>query len=580
MRPVFCGLLLLLANLATFAEPPAPVKALAKMPVKEVTVFKDGYAFVLHQGVMPTDAGGNVVMDYLPAPVLGTFWPFAGREAPRLQSVRAGQRKVLVERTALNLRELIEANVGAAVIVTEVGGAKYSATIADVPARSGDELEATGVPNGGPKLSQKGAVVLLRTEDGIKVMPFERVQDMVFKNGPNGLAAGEEFRNLLTLQLDWGERKPEKTAEVGMVYLQRGLRWIPGYQLDIDGKGTAKIRLQATLLNEMTDLQDVTANLVIGVPTFNFKDTVDPVALQQAAAELSPYFRQDSQTAYAFSNSIMAQSARMGETREPAPPAGNLGPEIGEGAKTEDLFVFTVNHLTLGKGERIVVPVAEYTVPYRDIYTLELPYAPPPELARSRNLNSAQEAELARLYYAPKVMHAVRLTNKGALPFTTAPALILRAGRVLGQGMMTYTSPGAETDLPITTAVDIQVAKKETETKRTPNAMTFNNDAFLRIDLTGSVSLTNRLAQPVELEITRYVLGNVDAADHDGKVAMANVFEDTQYRPVGAYPGWWGWYDWPYWWSRVNGLGAITWKTTLGAGKSIDLGYSWHYFWR
>ena len=46
------------------------------MPVKEVTVFKDGHAFVLHEGAMPTDAAGNVLMDYLPSPVLGTFWPY------------------------------------------------------------------------------------------------------------------------------------------------------------------------------------------------------------------------------------------------------------------------------------------------------------------------------------------------------------------------------------------------------------------------------------------------------------------------------------------------------------------------
>ena len=38
----------------------------ATMPVKEVTVFKDGHAFVLHEGRMTTDASGNVVLDNLP----------------------------------------------------------------------------------------------------------------------------------------------------------------------------------------------------------------------------------------------------------------------------------------------------------------------------------------------------------------------------------------------------------------------------------------------------------------------------------------------------------------------------------
>ena len=65
---------LLLASPAGFAETP-PLKALARLPVKEITVFKDGHAFVLHSGRMPTDAAGQVVLDYLPSPVIGTFWP-------------------------------------------------------------------------------------------------------------------------------------------------------------------------------------------------------------------------------------------------------------------------------------------------------------------------------------------------------------------------------------------------------------------------------------------------------------------------------------------------------------------------
>ena len=46
-----------LAGPAASAEPAAPLGALARMPVKEVTVFKDGHAYVVHQGTMPTEGG-------------------------------------------------------------------------------------------------------------------------------------------------------------------------------------------------------------------------------------------------------------------------------------------------------------------------------------------------------------------------------------------------------------------------------------------------------------------------------------------------------------------------------------------
>ena len=55
-----------------------------------------------------------------------------------------------------------------------------------------------------------------------------------------------------------------------------------------DGKGSAHVTFQATLINELADLKDVTANLVIGVPTFFFSGHSDPIGLQQVMAQLSP----------------------------------------------------------------------------------------------------------------------------------------------------------------------------------------------------------------------------------------------------------------------------------------------------
>jgi len=50
--------------------------------------------------------------------------------------------------------------------------------------------------------------------------------------------------------------------------------------------------------------------------------------------------------------------------------------------------------------------------------------------------------------------------------------------------------------------------------------------------------------------------------------------------PEAALPAWWSWYSWPYWWGHFNGLGKFSWKLTVEPGKSAELEYSWHYFWR
>jgi hypothetical protein len=398
-------------------------------------------------------------------------------------------------------------------------------------------------------------------------------------------ASNEEFRNLLTMKLDWGGRAPAKTADVGMMYLQKGIRWIPSYKVSIDGKGAAIISLQATLINEMTDLHDVTANLVVGVPTFYFQDLVDPIALQQTVAQLSSYFAKDAQTPYSMSNGIMSQvggfggGGLRGPAGAPGAPAPDLGPELSESGKSEDLFVYTVRHVTLKKGQRMTMPVVEVPMKYRDIYTVDMAFTPPREI-HANNQISDQQQDAIREMLTPKATHIIRLVNDTRYPLTTAPALILSSGKLIAQARMTYTPIGSDTDLRLTTAVNIKVKKTDKETARTPNAAIYNNTHLSRVDLQGDVSITNYGTSPAEMEITRNVLGNVDKADHDGIAQMVNVFEDDGFAPVDTQsPYWWGWYSWPYWWTHFNGVGRITWKLTLQPSQAVDLNYNWNYYW-
>lgn len=583
----------LLLPAAVWSQDATTVNTLQRMPVRELTVFKDGHAFVMHRGTLPTDANGNVAMDYLPAPVLGTFWPFADQEGAKLRGVTAGKRRVTLERTPLTIPELIEANLGAEVVITEVSSGQetaplsYPAKIIRLTEQSVEELERNAPPDSGDMLPKKGDVVLLETMQGTKAIPIARIQDVAFKEPPTKLLGYHEYRNLLTLNLDWWERKPPKTAEVGLMYVQRGVRWIPNYKISVDGKGTATIQFQATLLNELTDLEDVTCHLVVGVPSFRFKDMVDPISLQQGLAQLSSFFHEQNGAQGQFQmlyNSIMTQSVRVpdGPSRPTtADPVGNLGPDLDSGPEgVEDLHFFTILHITLRKGERMVVPIAEFTIPYEDVYVLDVPIAPPADVRRG--FGDRQRDELARQLAGPKVMHNLRLTNTSQYPLTTAPALICRGGNVVAQSLMTYTSKGNSVDLPVTMAVDVKVVKSDREKERAPNAVRFDDYWYMRVDLEGSISLTNYRKEPVKLEVKRHVLGNVTKATQDGKFEKLNVFEDDGMNVPGRfdYPCWWGWYGWPYWWGRLNGASRISWETTLGAGRTAQLDYQWHYFWR
>jgi hypothetical protein len=269
------------------------------------------------------------------------------------------------------------------------------------------------------------------------------------------------------------------------------------------------------------------------------------------------------------------EQARMAPTGAGAQP----GPEVVGRAESEDLFVFTVEHVTLEKGQRMVLPVSEYELSYEDVFALSIPFTPPPEVWR--NFNSGRQTEMAQILGAPRVMHKIRLTNESEHPLTTAPALILADDRLLAQGLMRYAAPGADTDLEITHAVDIQVKKKDNETGRVPNAIVWQGDQYGRVDLAGTITLTSYRDDPLTLEIVRHVLGNVASAEGGGEIEMVNLFEDPSFSEgPGPFPTWWGWFSWPWWWHHFNSVGRITWTVDLQPGEPLELAYTWNYFWR
>lgn len=557
MRTNTLVVLILVASLVSAATS-------AELPVREVTIFKDGHALVLREGPVDVGDDGSVVLDTLPVPVLGTFWPYVVEGEATLASVTAGVRGVADERPVRGLGEVVEANVGRRLRL-----------------RCGNEGTIEGVVEsmlGAP--SERLAVV--ETETGRRVVPIGALRGVdVLDDGAvkRGLATTEE-RPYLRMDLDWRGPASAQTA-VGCMYVQKGLRWIPGYRITLDGAGTATVELQATLVNELCDLDGVTAHLVIGVPSFAFEATPDPLALQDAIAPLGPYFDAGSSTGYALTNAQLLTQSRMGERRlTPATPGARPveAPALVTGERAEDLFVFTLEDVTLAQGKRMVVPVATFAIPYTDVYKLDVPIAPPTPFWS--NLNADQHRAIARRLERPRVRHAVRLHNASAMPITTAPALVIAGARVLAQGLLTYAAPGADVDLELTDAVDVAVAHDERETARVLRHEQISGDWYHLVRLEGSLTLTNRRDRAVRVEVTRFVLGSLDDASPGVTHTGRSIFSAGAFGSAPDDAAWWRRLNWPWWWMRVNGPQRLEWTPTLEPGAAQTITWRWHYLWR
>lgn len=550
---------------------------LATLPVREVTVFKDGHAFVLREGAANANAQGEIVLDDLPTPVVGTFWAY--EVGGKLRGALASRQAVSRDRPALDLAELIKANIGADVTVVEANDKRFDAKILAVPqAKAEDGSQGETDEARSRRLQESSSrrgreIVWLQTKEGVLVRDLSSLNQVIFKTPPRAMLARPEFENLLHLQLE--KAALGQKSQVGMVYLQKGLRWIPSYRLLLGQEGKASLKMQATLANELMDLQNTTANLVIGVPSFAFKDVIDPISLQNDFARLSPLFESNTRSAGAFSNAIMSQRASNSYAlADENAPAGAGGAAVIGGEKNEDFFVFSLKDVSLKKGERMSFALADYAVPFQDIYAQTAPVAPPADLYRY--LSSDQQRE-SSLLAAPSVMHRLRLSNAGIQSFTTAPMLIENNGRLLAQTLMTYTAPGGRSDIDLAPAVDVTVKRKESETKRTPSAMRWQNEDFERVDVAGRLLITSYRSEPITLELSQQFLGTVDSAGWKGAFRKPGVGDEGG----GAgevLPAWWNTNS--NGWQSVNGLSAATWTIQVPAKGKIEVPYSYHYFWR
>jgi hypothetical protein len=536
------------------AQGPVALDA-GKLPVRDVTVFKDGHAYLIRETALP-EGTARVVIEELPAPVLGTFWPFATGGA-QLVSAKAGREVVPQDVVAMDVRQIASANTGKQVVVVTHSGERVEGRLLGVPSRQPTPTD--------------GELLLLETQHGTRVVPLGQVRDLEVRGEFTGKIRTEQSKERLSLTVAGGG----PGATIGVMYVQRGLRWIPAYRLDLDGNGKAVMQFEATLVNDLIDLEHATVNFVVGVPKFEFESLVDPISLQQEMAQVAnagnlagnAYRQYEARNV--LSNSLRTQSAAFHQ------PSGQEPVPTSDGASAEDLFVFTVRDVSLKKGERLVLPIASFDLTYRDVYRLDVAFAPPVEFRQG--LHSERAVELARLLAAPKARHVVRLRNGTDAPLTTAPVLVLAGGRVLSQSRVTYCSKGREVDLEINAAIDVRVETGEGEVKRDAGRVRFGNDDYGRIDVMGSITLWNGKPEPIEVEVTRRVLGLADTVGQDGSKKQLDL---VQVWDAGPLPGWWGWWNWPSWWFAHNGFAELRWQVKLEPGAVTKLEASWHYFWR
>lgn len=554
----------------------APAPGALTLATRRVVIFKDGHALFVRRGTALADDQGHVYTDAVPDnAVLGTFWAFSegealvGMQAQFVETRRAEERR----ETCLTLLDLLRVNLGRRVTIGLTDGKELAGVLKQVldrpappdpeppaPSAAHPPAERELLPQGGHLL------VMSDTPRGEVVLPVALVQTLSAATLETNITRAFETRAVTKrMRFDLGPGRAGQEVALVVLHFGPDLRWIPTYRVGGDLSTSADLALQAEILNEAEDLDQVEASLVVGVPHFRFKEVVSPLsleatlqsALRRAAPQLMGQMGQTSNVAFQS-----RAGERMGPTeRSPM----DLAPELaGEGS--QDLFVYGVKALTLPKGARATLPLWQSTVPMEHLYALEVNLGRNVEGGGSYVRPKASAQVLAPIELARhEVWHHLELTNDSDVPWTTGAALTLDGQVPIGQDMITYTPVGASSLLPLTIAVDVRADFSEVESARQPKAITHGGYEYARIQKQATIRVRNFRSEATRFRATLALGGRVTEASDEGRIVINDFRPEDWSR--GGHPS-------------LNHHSDVEWNVELAPGEEKRLTCAYEFYLR
>ncbi|MBI1387982.1 MAG: hypothetical protein GC154_06000 [bacterium] len=471
----------------------------------DVFAFKNGVSLVALEVDLPAESGVYQVAP-LPEAALGSFW-LSWPNGCEITNIKATISEIEKETSASSIPELIEANIGKTVEFF-YNDATWSGKILDVPRRNDDPI--TPMPKDvvpAPQPPQRGDIALIElSPQNIMAIPVNEIKRVKLSDSEGYSLKRRVRENVIQFEV---AKAPASKSKMVVQYLAKGLSWAPSYIIDISDENNAGMSAKAVLVNDLIPLNATHAELITGYPHIAFADqssflSLRPLdqLLQQVGETVEKYANKRMLSNQAFYAGAAVMAADAFAPSMPSQPVA--------GESEEDLFFYQLDGVTLKQGERGYFPLFTAEIPYKHLYTLEIPDS----FGSIQQYNPGQQTPVQNL----SVWHTLKLTNTTSSPWTTAPAMTMKNGRILGQDTIEYTPQGIEADLKITQAAAIRAEQNEYEIDRQANAMQQQRRSYDLVTVQGEVVVTNLKDEPIQLEITKTLTGELKSAEGDPEV--------------------------------------------------------------
>ena len=479
---------------------------LAQMPefnpeVKRIAVFKNGYAFTYREGETTT-SNGWAYTTRTPIGVLGTIWGYTTLPNTKVIQLLASESEKLATERVTDIIEILLANEGARIRFIDAYNLNkvYEGTYEIV---SANRQFLTSPVSSGQEIT-----IALKTESGVMFFQSSLIRNVEILGQPKYEKPKKIRETRLAVKIDGA--KDGQNLNIGIAALERGIRWIPAYRVEVKGEPIkeAKLELEAMLINDLTDLKDSDVYFVVGVPSFLFQNEVSPLSLNRAFAGVNDSYGRD--RGASLSNSIMTQQKDSldDEDKEISPTSPDE--EKSTSFSAEQLYLYQINQLSLKKGERTSLRLFSLTVPCSEVFEWTIDDSTQPDNGSSPTITQP---------LTNKVWYGLRLKNTTGMPWTTAPAISFREWKPLGQNLLSFTPIGGDNILRVTPATEVIGTHKLEEKLREPKELRLNGSSYDYdlVTVEGTIKLKNVKKQPIELVLTRNVSGEIISVTDGGK---------------------------------------------------------------
>jgi hypothetical protein len=479
-------------------------------PVR-VSMFKNGLAMVTTRTEVPGEGTFQVPM---PEARYGSLWLSWGAGLS-LENIISTESTRSEQVNTLSVRAMLEANVGKTFSIPgPKKGEWQTVTLLSMPTAEVDTeiqtflySEANGYDGPWAVTPASGDLMLIRTEQGIEARHPNSITRIRFTDDQAITTTTKREMAEPVLRFDSAKAGGEGGG-LELNYLAQRIAWSPSYVVELLDDESVRVTCKAVVVNDLTDLKNVDVELIAGYPNIQFAETpsaMGRVPLDELLESLMESGR--SGAAGVMGNRRVSRQSGRGYfgNSDSESPSLSAEPVAGEGA--EDLYFYQISDVTLAKGERGYFPLLSADVPAAsDVYTWVVA-----DYADTRGRSQPDETQQV-------VWHSLELTNTTEQPWTTAPAMTVKDGRVLGQDTLRFVPPGGSTLLKITQAVSIDAQHNEFEIERERNAETFHGNTYDKVTIEGVLKITNHKEEPATLRISKTVTGEVVSADGEPKV--------------------------------------------------------------